>query len=111
MKDAPPDLAVWGKSALDPGSLQILDEIRSTIADVGALVDRSTSGNIRSALPSGGTLFNQAVVFDGGGAVVEVYRKTHLVPYGEYIPWKPLVGGSRARQSRTSSRRGNGCIR
>ena len=21
-----------------------------------------------------------------------MYRKTHLVPYGEYIPWKPLVG-------------------
>ena len=37
-------------------------------------------------------LFNQAVVFDGGGAVVDVYRKTHLVPYGEYIPWKPVVG-------------------
>ena len=30
--------------------------------------------------------------FDAGGAVVDVYRKTHLVPYGEYIPWKPVVG-------------------
>ena len=42
--------------------------------------------------PATAPLFNQAVAFDGGGAVVDVYRKTHLVPYGEYIPWKPIVG-------------------
>ncbi len=93
LKDDPPDLAVWGESALDPGSLQILDEVRAGIADVGVpVLAGSTSANIRSARPSGETLFNQAVVFDGGGEVVDVYRKTHLVPYGEYIPWKPLVG-------------------
>ena len=93
LTDAPPDLAVWGESALDPGSLQILDEIRTTIRDVGVpVLAGSTSGDIRSARPSGATLFNQGVVFDAGGEVVDVYRKTHLVPYGEYIPWKPLVG-------------------
>jgi apolipoprotein N-acyltransferase len=93
LKDDPPDLAIWGESALDPGSLQILDEVRDAISDVGVpVLAGSTSGNIRSTRPSGGTLFNQAVVFDGRGEVVDVYRKTHLVPYGEYIPWKPLVG-------------------
>jgi apolipoprotein N-acyltransferase len=93
LKDSPPDLAVWGESALDPASLQILDEIRATITDVGVpVLAGSTSGDVRSAPPSGGTLFNQAVVFDDGGAVVDVYRKTHLVPYGEYIPWKAVVG-------------------
>jgi apolipoprotein N-acyltransferase len=93
LRDDPPDLAVWGESALDPGSLQILDEVRAEIADVGVpVLAGSTSGDIRSAHPSGGTLFNQAVVFDGGGEVVDSYRKTHLVPYGEYIPWRSLVG-------------------
>jgi apolipoprotein N-acyltransferase len=88
----PPDLAVWGESALDPGSLAILGEVRSTITDLGMpVLTGSTSRDIRSP-GSGGPLYNQAVVFDGGGAVVDVYRKTHLVPYGEYIPWKPLVG-------------------
>ena len=82
-----------GESALDPGSLQILDEVRAGIAGVGVpVLAGSTSGDIRSARPSGGTLFNQAVVFEDGGEVVDVYRKTHLVPYGEYIPWKSLVG-------------------
>ena len=88
-----PDLAVWGESALDPGSLDILDEVRTTIADVGVpVLAGATSGDIRSSRRRGEPLFNQAVVFDGGGGVVDVYRKTHLVPYGEYIPWKPVVG-------------------
>ena len=92
LTDDPPDLAVWGESALDPGSLEVLDEVRSTIASVGApVLSGATSADIRRS-DGGGPLFNQAVVFDGGGGVVDVYRKTHLVPYGEYIPWKPLVG-------------------
>ena len=93
LEDAPPDLAVWGESALDPGSIDILDEVRATIRDVGVpVLTGATSRDIRSADAAERSLFNQAVVFDGGGAVVDVYRKTHLVPYGEYIPWKPLVG-------------------
>ncbi len=92
LRGDPPDLAVWGESALDPGSLSILDEVRSTIADIGApVLSGATSADIRSGR-GGDALFNQAVVFDGGGAVFDVYRKTHLVPYGEYIPWKPVVG-------------------
>jgi apolipoprotein N-acyltransferase len=87
----PPDLAIWGESALDPGSLTILDEVRGTIADVGVpVVSGVTSTDIRP-VDLRGPLFNQAVAFDGGGAVVDSYRKTHLVPYGEYIPWKSIV--------------------
>jgi apolipoprotein N-acyltransferase len=93
LKDAPPELAVWGESALDPGSLDIIDEVRATIADVGVpVLAGATSGDIRSARRNGEPLFNQAVVFDGRGEVADVYRKTHLVPYGEYIPWKAVVG-------------------
>ena len=93
LRDDPPDLAVWGESALDPGSLSILDEVQRAIEDVGSpVLSGATSADIRTGEGGGGALFNQAVVFDGGGAVVDVYRKTHLVPYGEYIPWKSVVG-------------------
>ena len=91
--DDPPDLAVWGESALDPGSLAVLDEVGATIAGVGApVLAGSTSTDIRRPDRTDGPLYNQAVLFDRGGAVTDVYRKTHLVPYGEYIPLKPLVG-------------------
>jgi apolipoprotein N-acyltransferase len=93
LRDDPPDLAVWGESALDPGSLAILDEVRDTIADVGApVLSGSTSVDIETPERRDGPLYNQAVLFDGGGAVADVYGKTHLVPYGEYIPLKRLVG-------------------
>ena len=91
LRDDPPDLAIWGESALDPESLSDLEEVQSAIAEVGApVLLGSTSRDIET--PDRDPLFNQAVVFDGGGAVVDTYRKTHLVPYGEYIPWKPVVG-------------------
>ena len=87
----PPDLAIWGESALDPRSLGELDTVRDAIRGVGApVVFGSTSRDVRR--PTSGPLYNQAVLMDGGGAVVETYRKTHLVPYGEYIPWKAVVG-------------------
>lgn len=92
LMDRPPDLVIWGESALDPGSLAILDRVQDAVADVGVpVLLGSTSMDIRS--PSvRSPLYNQAVVFDGQGRTGEVYRKTHLVPFGEYIPWKPIVG-------------------
>lgn len=91
LRDDPPDLAIWGESSMDPDSLEELDAVRGGIASVGApVLLGSTSRDVRT--PDRGPLYNQAVLVDGGGAVVDTYRKTHLVPYGEYIPWKPLVG-------------------
>ncbi|HEX6399255.1 MAG TPA: apolipoprotein N-acyltransferase [Actinomycetota bacterium] len=91
LRDDPPDLAIWGESAMDPESLDELGAVRAAIAEVGApVLLGSTSRDLRS--PGSGPIYNQAVVFDGGGAVLDRYRKTHLVPYGEYIPWKPVVG-------------------
>jgi apolipoprotein N-acyltransferase len=88
----PPDLAIWGESALDPQSLSDLTEVRETIARVGAPVLLGSTSSAIENPEAGGPLHNQAVVFDRGGEVVDVYRKTHLVPYGEYIPWKSVVG-------------------
>jgi apolipoprotein N-acyltransferase len=89
---APPDLAIWGESALDPQSLSDLQEVRETIADVGSPVLLGSTSRDILRPDARGPIYNQAAVFDGGGAVVDLYRKTHLVPYGEYIPWKPVVG-------------------
>ena len=92
LRQRPPDLAIWGESALDPGSIEILDEVRAAIAAVGVpVLTGSTSTDLRAPI-AGGPLFNQAVVFDAQGMTRDIYRKTHLVPFGEFIPWKPVVG-------------------
>src|SRR5690606_29463956 len=35
--------------------------------------------------------YNSLMVFDGSGALDSVYDKTHLVPFGEYLPMQGML--------------------
>lgn len=35
--------------------------------------------------------YNSLMVLDGDGALAGVYDKTHLVPFGEYLPWQETL--------------------
>jgi apolipoprotein N-acyltransferase len=86
---AKPDLVVW------PETVMAGDPIRNP-ATLGVLAGLAREG--RCALLAGtphsdaqGRLKNAAVLVGPDGALAGAYEKVHLVPFGEFIPFRPWI--------------------
>jgi apolipoprotein N-acyltransferase len=81
----PPDLVVWGESALDPGASgsQFRARVTQAIRDVG--VPTLVGAVVRT--PEG-AYHNEGLLFGQDGGLLGEYRKVHLVPFGEYVPFR-----------------------
>jgi len=83
------DLIVWPEAAI-PFLLRLEPEGEARIARLA----RETKRFLLVGSPDldRGGFYNSAFLISQGGALLQRYDKMHLVPFGEYIPLRPLLG-------------------
>ncbi|MBF9043514.1 apolipoprotein N-acyltransferase [Rhodobacterales bacterium HKCCE4037] len=84
--DGTPDLVVWPETSL-PTLLRSSDEARARIAEAARGAEVLIGGQRYAGLEPR----NMLAHLDAEGAVVQVYDKHHLVPFGEYMPLRGLA--------------------
>jgi apolipoprotein N-acyltransferase len=70
-----------------------LEQVPRDYLEALAAQARSNGGDVLIGVPErlpGGKFYNSAVTF--GAAPSQSYRKSHLVPFGEFIPLRPVLG-------------------
>lgn len=87
-----PDLILWPETAVP----YLLTERPDALQAIGDLLQDGQllmAGAVRSetGAGSGPLYYNSVVVVDSAGTIVDAADKTHLVPFGEYLPLEPLL--------------------
>ena len=84
----PPDLLVWPESSM-PGPVLADQESYKFVMDLVASADSDLLlGTIDQ---EDGDVYNAALLVSESGERVQMYRKVHLVPFGEFVPGRHTV--------------------
>jgi apolipoprotein N-acyltransferase len=84
----PPELIVWPESSM-PGPIR---EDEASHNFVMAFAEREKVDLLLGAIDQDAThAYNAALLVTDGGRKTQLYRKVHLVPFGEYIPGRDRV--------------------
>jgi apolipoprotein N-acyltransferase len=92
-RDGVPDLTVWPESGVDRDPYApVGEDLRPILDEAAALAGGLVTGAILVG-PRPDTFRNTAVVVGPDGEPVDHYHKRHLVPFGEFVPWRSVLGG------------------
>jgi apolipoprotein N-acyltransferase len=99
------DLVLWGESSvgLDPASHP--DDVRQ-LAELSRKVGADLLVNVDAPAPDGKIYKSSMLV--GPDGLRSTYRKTRLVPFGEYVPLRPLLGWLTRHTKAAGQDRGRG---
>ena len=86
----PYDLVVFPESSLDDFSPESNPRLRSRLVAVGERHGADVLANAAVPAPDG-RQFNQNQLYEPNGRLAGTYAKEHLVPFGEYVPFRSLV--------------------
>src|SRR2546429_594187 len=86
----PYDLVVFPESSLDDFSPESSPRLRSRLVAVGERHGADVLANAAVPAPDG-RQFNQNQLYEPNGRLAGTYAKEHLVPFGEYVPFRSLV--------------------
>ncbi len=84
----PPELLVWPESSM-PGPVLVDQESYKFVMDLAA--DADADFLLGTIDEDGGDVYNAAILLSEGGERVQIYRKVHLVPFGEFVPGRHTV--------------------
>jgi apolipoprotein N-acyltransferase len=84
----PPDLLIWPESSM-PGPVLAEQESNEFVMDLAASAESDLLLGTIDQDNRG--VYNAALLISDGGERVQVYRKVHLVPFGEYVPGRRRV--------------------
>ena len=84
----PPDLLVWPESSM-PGPVLLDQESHKFVMDLAGSAD--TDLLLGTIDQDDSDVYNAALLVSDGGERVQIYRKVHLVPFGEYVPGRHTV--------------------
>ncbi|MDQ2824090.1 MAG: apolipoprotein N-acyltransferase [Verrucomicrobiota bacterium] len=79
----PPDLLIWPEGSM-PGPVLEDDQTYRFVMDISA--STKTDLLLGTDDQEEDHVYNAALLVSGSGRNVQIYRKLHLVPFGEYIP-------------------------
>lgn len=90
--DGQPDLTIWPESSIDRDPEGAGAALVPYLEAGAAVVGGNLLAGVNLDGPRPRTFLNAAVLYDAEGDEVDRYIKRHLVPFGEYVPFRSLIG-------------------